>query len=110
MRSLPPRTTCELQPCDQGLISSIKAQWRSQLDEHMVSVKSAADVAKHARTFSLAKVMEYVSQCVSLVPREVGKKYWRPLLGHHFLPPKEVMVDSAESQMECEDMAELDKE
>ncbi len=43
VKMLPPNTTTELQPAEQGLIAYLKAKWRRNLDERSMHAKSAVD-------------------------------------------------------------------
>ncbi len=79
VRALPP-STCELQPCDQGLISSMKAHWRRELDQRMLKARSAAEAATLARNITVMDVMQSLAAKLRAIPTEVGRKYWRVLM------------------------------
>lgn len=101
VRSLPPNTTCELQPCDQGLISSLKARWRAELDTRSLAVRSGTEAAHFARKVHVMDVMFFLSDCARNIPPETGRRYWAPLLDAATPTYAEALEESMSSTTEA---------
>ncbi len=81
VRTLPPNTTSEIQPCDQGLIAWLKARWRQRLDEISMAVESAESAAGFAKKISIVQVMRFLSNCARAIEPATGRRYWARLFG-----------------------------
>jgi hypothetical protein len=102
VRALPPNTTCEVQPCDQGLISWLKAQWRRYLDEVSLSIETEEGATRFAKEIPLVDVMKFLSERIATIDRATGRRYWAPL----FPPNQSATIDqdveeSGPSQLEA---------
>jgi hypothetical protein len=79
VRISPPNTTSILQPCDQGLIASLKRAWRSSLDLRSVSATSAVE-ACDAKKVSVKEIMSYLDDIVKNIPLPAALTFWAPLM------------------------------
>jgi hypothetical protein len=81
VRVMPPRTSAAIQPCDQGLISWLKAQWRGELGRRLVSAESPDDAKKVLSGIKPMHVMSFLTERLRNISPEVGRKYWSAVLG-----------------------------
>jgi hypothetical protein len=101
VRMLPPNTTCELQPADQALISSMKAQWRSHLDEVSRSIENSRSAAGFASGISVMDVMKFLSGRARTIVPAVGQRYWSRLLRRGIATDQATEEESTPTQAEA---------
>jgi hypothetical protein len=108
VRTLPPKTTAELQPCDQGLISWLKHGWRGEVDRRLVAATSDEEIGKLSQTITALDVMPFISNSLRSIQPATGMRYWRPLLDPTSRTYADVIHDSttlAEGILVSEDKA-----
>ena len=73
----PPNTTSKLQPCDQGIIASLKLNYRSQLVQKMVDALDRKDLEQFSKKFSLFDAITLVHNCWNKVTEETISNCFR---------------------------------
>ncbi len=102
VRALPPNTTCEVQPCDQGLISWLKAQWRRYRDEVSLGIETEEGATRFAKEIPLVDVMKFLSERIATIDAATGRRYWAPLFPPNQSPTTDQDVEeSGPSQLEA---------
>lgn len=101
VRMLPPNTTTELQPCDQGLIAWLKSEWRRSLDTRSLAAESSAAAASFARDVTVVDVMQFLNGRIRSIPHVVGKRYWGVLTGKEQPSEEGDVGESIESRVEA---------
>ena len=73
LKFLPPNTTSKLQPCDVGIIQTLKANYRIQLVNHILwHINDCASASELAKSVTVLDAMKWVKKaCMS--PRTIEK-------------------------------------
>jgi hypothetical protein len=80
VRTLPPKTTSELQPCDQGLISWVKHQWRLEVDRRLLAATSQEETSRITMGITAHDAMAFTASRLRSLPTSTGTRYWQALL------------------------------
>lgn len=80
IRTLPAKTTSELQPCDQGLISWLKQQWRVEVDRRLLAATSREDAADVSKDITGMDAMSLITARLRSISPLTGMRYWRALM------------------------------
>jgi hypothetical protein len=111
VRTLPPKTTSELQPCDQGLISWVKHQWRLEVDRRLLVATSEQESSQISMGITVQDAMEFTASRLRSIPKTTGTRYWRALLVPDSPTYADILLDrvgEAEGLLVAEEKATYD--
>ena len=96
---LPPNTTSKIQPCDQGIISAVKRQYRRRLMQHLLEVEGA-DIPQALKTVTLKLAMELFGYAWDSLSASSIDSIWMHALGDAFADMQRPVVDSDDDNEE----------